>query len=211
LDEPLSKLALWQSARLKHTHQDLYASANYQKGLEFLFTDLYSAEDFSHRDRDLERIFPKMVKLLPNAVLETVTLLVELNLLTQTLDQNLANALFNVLKLEEIDELGYCEAYRHCDNLSQRAYQIELTSELGNKLDKYARSSMINFSLKITETPAEMAGLSALHNFLMKGFSAFHSMKAVKPLMATLTERESAILKQIYAGHPAPFKFELII
>ena len=90
----LAKLAQWQSERLKHSHRDLYYSPRYQDGLSFLFTELYSDTDFSERDRDLERIFPKMVKLLPNSVLETVSLLVELNMLTQMLDQELATKLF---------------------------------------------------------------------------------------------------------------------
>jgi len=205
--DALSKLTNWQSSRLIQSHYDLYSSPDYQQGLKFLFTDLYSDEDFSHRDRDLERIFPKMVKLLPKGVLETVTLLIELNFLTQRLDQQLAHTLFNILQLEDINEHSYCLAYRHCNNFEQRLYQIQLTSELGNKLDKYARSSMINFTLKISETPAEMAGLSALHNFLMTGFSAFHSMRAVKPMMQTLTERETKVLQQIYDEHPQPFSF----
>jgi hypothetical protein len=211
LDIPLSKLAQWQSERLKHTHQDLYASPNYQRGLAFLFTDLYSTEDFSNRDRDLERIFPKMIKLLPSSIIETVSLLVELNLLTQKLDLQLAEALFETLKASHIDEASYCEAYRLCDNHGQRAYQIQLTYALGKKLDKYARSSIINFSLKVTEGPAEMAGLSALHHFLMSGFSAFHSMRNIKPLMKTLTDRESVILDKIYNAHAKPLQFDLSI
>ena len=201
----IKQLTLWQSQRLKQTHHDLYHAPNYTQGLEFLFDELYSAQDFSERDRDLERIFTKMVKLLPKTVIGTVSLLVELNLLTQKLDHELADTIFYKLGYSEITEQNYCEAYRHCNNQDQRKYQIKLTSELGEKMDKYARSNLINFSLKITETPAEMAGLSKLHAFIMRGFTAFHTMKGVQTLMGTLTQRESVVLDNIFNGHERPF------
>jgi len=201
----LTQLTLWQSERLKRTHHDLYHAPNYTQGLTFLFDELYSAQDFSDRDRDLERIFPKMIKLLPKTVIGTVSLLVELNLLTQKLDHELAHAIFHKLNYTDINEQSYCEAYRYCNNQDQRQYQIKLSSELGEKMDKYARSNLINFSLKITETPAEMAGLSKLHAFIMRGFTAFHTMKDVQTLMDTLTQRESVVLENIYTGQERPF------
>ena len=203
--QELTQLTLWQSERLKRTHHDLYHAENYTQGLAFLFDELYSAQDFSRRDRDLERIFPKMVKLLPKTVIGTVSLLVELNLLTQKLDHELAHVIFHQLNYTKIDEKNYCEAYRFCNNQAQRRNQILLTSELGTKMDKYARSSLINFSLKITEAPAEMAGLSELHAFIMRGFSAFHTMKDIQTLMGTLTQRESVVLDKIFTGQENPF------
>lgn len=211
IEHHLAKLAHWQSERLKASHQDYYQSHDYQNGLSFLFTDLYSTEDFSDRDRDLERIFPKMVKLLPKKILETVSLLVELNLLTQELDQKLAEWIFVKHANNELNEQIYCEGYRACNNHGKRLYQIQLTSELGKKLDKYARSSVILFTLRMTEGAAEMAGLQALHQFLMNGFEAFHSMKDVGKLMDTLSKRETDFLNTIYQGSSKPFNFDLAL
>jgi len=207
----LEKLAHWQSERLKHSHRDLYQSNDYRDGLAFLFTELYSTDDFSDRDRDLERIFPKMVKLLPKNILETVSLLVELNLLTQKLDQELATVIFQQMNSQELNESVYCKAYHLCDNHGERLYQIQLTAELGKKLDKYARSSVILFSLRMSEGAAQMAGLSALHQFLMMGFEAFHEMKDVQKLMSTLTNRETDYLDNIYQGQTRPFDFALTV
>lgn len=203
----LAKLAQWQSERLKFSHRDLYYSPLYQNGLSFLFTDLYSDTDFSERDRDLERIFPKMIKLLPNSVLETVSLLVELNMLTQMLDQELATKLFIELSHATITEQYYCEAYRLCNNEHKRAYQIKLTEQLGKKLDKYARSQVILFSLKLSKGAAESAGLGALHQFLSSGFKAFHSMQNIDMLMREIALRETNYLQEIIAGKKRPFGF----
>tara|TARA_R110001592_G_scaffold81050_1_gene240800 strand:- start:817 stop:1563 length:747 start_codon:yes stop_codon:yes gene_type:complete len=208
LSVELAKLSQWQSERLKYSHRDLYYSPRYQDGLSFLFTDLYSDTDFSDRDRDLERIFPKMVKLLPNSVLETVSLLVELNMLTQILDQELANKLFIELAHTTINEKNYCEAYQLCNNEQSRAYQIKLTESLGKKLDKYARSKAILFSLKLSKGAAESAGLGALHNFLSSGFAAFHRMQNIDMLMHKIALRETSFLQAIMSGKQSPFGFD---
>ena len=211
LNIPLAKLAQWQSERLKFSHRDLYHAPQYQQGLSFLFTELYADNDFSQRDRDLERIFPKMIKLLPASVLETVSLLVELNMLTQMLDQELADMLFNTLGYAQINEENYCAAYRLCNNLQKRAYQIQLTSELGKKLDKYARSQVILFSLKLSKGAAEKAGLGALHCFLREGFAAFHSMQDIDYLMRKIACRESDFLGRIMRTEKVVFGFDLEI
>lgn len=201
----LTQLTNWQSERLKHTHHDLYQSPEYTRGLQFLLSDLYSDKDFSDRDNDLERIFPKIIKLLPKKIINTVGLLVELNLLTKTLDIELTQTIFEKLNHSMVDEQSYCDAYRYCNNQDQRLHQIQLISDVGKKLDRYARSSVINFSLKITEGPAEMAGLEAIHSFIMEGFSAFHSMNNVDQMMQTLVQRETRILNNIFQYHKRPF------
>jgi hypothetical protein len=200
-----AQLSDWQSDRLKSSHQDLYKQPEYRMGIDFLLTELYSAKDFSARDRDLERIFPKLVKLLPKKILQTVAHLVELNLLTQQLDYELAECHFIALKCNNISEESYCEAYRQCNNLASRERQLELVAEAGQMLSKHSSNSMLRFSLNITEGPAEMAGLEALHSFILRGFKAFNSMQNVDDLMHTLIRRESQILSQIYSGHSAPF------
>lgn len=203
----VQQLSDWQSARLKRSHQDLYQNSQYRTGIDFLLTELYSAQDVSARDRDLERIFPKLVKLLPNKILLTVAHLVELNLLTQKLDQELSECHFSTLKFETISDDSYCEAFRHCNNLAERQHQLELVQQAGDMLNKHSRNSVLRFSLSLSEGPAEMAGLSALHGFIQRGFNAFHSMQDVDTLMQTLLQRESQILSQICQGSRAPLLY----
>ena len=207
----LSLLSQWQSSRLIHTHKTFYQSPDYSEGLDFLFSELYSAKDFSQRDSDLERIFPKLVKYLPKKVVHIVALLVELNHLTQQLDQQLAFTIFHRMKLKHIDEDIYCHAYKSCDNKADRIRQIELTQELGTKLDRYARSSTISFTLNMTEGAAEMAGLRALHQFLKSGFNAFHKMKSVDSLMHEISTKERDLMMTIFHKNSSPFNFDLKI
>lgn len=207
--EQLDSLTQWQSQRLRDTHADLYQSPNYQKGIDFLFSDLYAAQDFNDRDQDLERIAPKLVKLLPDKIIATVAQLIELNLLTQRLDLKLAKALFDNAAETQITDTSYCAAYRVCDNHAERRQQLQLISKVGELLDRYAHSRTIQFSLRITETPAEMAGLSALHNFISRGFRSFHDMENIPYLMQTLMTREAQILDNIFNLSTTPFAWSL--
>lgn len=202
----LPQLARWQSERLIHTHSDFHSDPRYREGLDFLFQDLYSHQDFSERDRDLERIFPKLVKLLPARVLETVSVLVELNQLTQELDIALTRQL-QPDPQAPINAKDYCAAYRACNNLPTRQLQLQRVHEAGLKLEKYARSQTIALGLRMTEGAADMAGLSALHGFIQRGFRAFHSMHGVPALLNTICERENSLLLSIFAGEtPTTFQ-----
>jgi hypothetical protein len=204
LEAAMTALSNWQAVRLKKTHNDLYTTQRYHQGLEFLLKDLYAPKEFTRRDDDLERVFPTMVKLLPDNLLYTVSLLVELNLLTQQLDEQLAHALFVELNVDEISENSYCEAYRLCNNKALRAHQTQLIANIGNDLDVYVRSRLIRFTLKVTRSPAEMAGLGNLHSFLRRGFEAFHEMEGVDELLEIIVDRETNILNAIFDNNDMP-------
>ncbi|KZY63740.1 hypothetical protein A3742_04710 [Oleiphilus sp. HI0071] len=210
LNPELSKLKIdlanWQSARLKTTHSDLYSNLNFKDGIDFLLQELYGVEDFSARDRDLERIFPKLIKLLPSSLLGTVSNLVELNLLTQRLDDALAENLFNDSKQSDINEQSYVKAYQSASRREDRLRQLVLVERAGELLDRHARNPVLRFTLSVSEKPAKKSGLHSLHGFLMRGLDAFYRMSDVDLLMQTLIERESRILSRIYNGDPQPFK-----
>ncbi|WP_020410708.1 FFLEELY motif protein [Hahella ganghwensis] len=208
LGDFIDYLGDWQVTRLKRTHHDLYTTPQYHDALEFLLKDLYSPKEFARRDADLERIFPVMVKLVPDQALGTVANLIELNLLTQKLDEHMAVVLTEELKVEEITEESYAEAFRRCQNLAAREHQIHLIRSSGEALEKYVRSRFLNFSLAVTQGPAEMAGLGQLHQFLNRGLKAFKSIGGVKQLLTTIISRENEILQRIYTGYEEPFVFQ---
>lgn len=206
LSELKTALADWQSTRLKKTHSDLYNNLNFKDGIDFLLQELYGAEDFSARDRDLERIFPKLIKLLPTSLLGTVSNLVELNLLTQRLDDALTETIYIHNKGQSIDELIYVAAYKSASSRVDRLRQLELVERAGELLDRHARNPILRFTLSVSERPARKSGLHALHGFLMRGLDAFYAMSDVDLLMQTLIDRERQILSRIYDDEAQPFK-----
>ncbi|SDX31944.1 hypothetical protein SAMN04487960_10862 [Marinobacter mobilis] len=202
----LTALGHWQAERLKKTHQDLYRQPNYHQGLNFLLTDLYSPTDLSQRDDSIDRVFPKMVKWVPEHLLATFAGLVELNLTTQTLDLGLAETLVSLNHpISELQEWQYCEAYRTSGQLVLRRRQIELVAEVGSQLDRYVRNRTLGWLLSMTRSAADLAGLADLHDFLHRGYSAFRAMDNVEQLIDELVVRETRVLEQIVAASSAPF------
>lgn len=209
-DQPLAEyqpaLARWQCERLKTTHADLYRHPSYHQGLNFLLSDLYTPVADNRRDDDIDRVFPKMVKWLPESLLVTFAGLVELNHITQRLDLSLLEQLIkHDSDLNELHQEAYCEAFRAISNIDSRERQISLIANVGGQLDRYVKSRSVGWLIGMSRGPADMAGLEDLHAFLDRGYSAFQSMDQVDVLINEVVARERQVLKQILAGSPEPF------
>jgi len=50
-----------------------------------------------------------------------------------------------------------------------------------------------------------MAGLSALHDFLERGFKAFRKMRGASEFLSTIDQRERELMAAIFDGSDAPF------
>jgi N-acyl-D-aspartate/D-glutamate deacylase len=172
-----------------------------------LLTDLYAPNRITHRDDNIDRVFPKMVKWLPDHQLRTLARLVELNLLTQQLDHNLAHALqSHRMSAKVMAEEDYCLAYRYANDQPQRLRQIELIADVGHRLDRYVRNRTLGWLLSMGRGPAEMANLQDLHSFLHRGYSAFRCMDEVGTLIDRLVMREQHIMNNILSGQAQPFE-----
>ncbi|WP_166257525.1 FFLEELY motif protein [Marinobacter salicampi] len=202
----LAALGEWQAERLKATHEDLYEHPAYRPGLVFLLTDLYAPAGMTRRDDNVDRVFPKIVKWLPDHLLDTLAGLVELNHVTQRLDLDLIEQLDLMgLEPDRMDKDAYCEAFRAGDS-GQRRRQIALVEQVGGQLDRYVRNRSLGWLLSMSRGPAEMAELEDLHSFIHRGYRAFRAMDRVDALIDEVVARETQVLEQILAAHPDPFK-----
>ncbi|MET0204196.1 MAG: hypothetical protein ABW276_07795 [Casimicrobiaceae bacterium] len=207
----LERLADWQARRLRTTYADLAADPRYTAAVTFFQNDLYSGADYSRRDADLARVVPTMVKMLPEGVIATVALAMELNALSQELDRALlerlprADAQFSVAE--------YCKAYRRAGNFPLRRRQIKLIGEVGAALDRYVQKPLVRTALAMMRQPARLAGMGALQEFLERGFAAFRAMGGADTFLRTIDERETRIMESIAGGatdaFPDPLGFRL--
>jgi len=199
----LDRLRAWQAARLTRTYTDLVRSPRYGPAIRFFQDDLYGARDFSRRDADLARIVPMMVRMAPSGVVHCVALAVELNALSQELDLGL------VRQLPRVDGgftvADYCRAYRRAGDVTGRRRQIALIGEVGATLDRYVHKRLVRTSLAMMRRPAQVAGLSALQDFLERGFAAFRTMDGAHEFLAVVRERETRVHEAIVGGRNDPF------
>lgn len=209
MDSSLILLRTWQSARLAQTHADLLASHRYGPACGFFLNDIYAPRDFSQRDQDIEYLYAIMSSFLPEFLLKVVRKAIEMNDLTNELDQALARVLVQDLGVtDQITPELYAEAYRICDNFAERAHQIHLIGEVGRMVDRGTRIPLIGVTLHLARRPANHAGWGELHTFLEHGYTAFKHMGRADVFLRTLQEREMGILERIYAGQPDPFAID---
>lgn len=200
-------LSEWQARRLARTHSDLLESDRYRLAAEFFLSDLYGPKDFSARDRDLGRILPIMVKMLPAHVLATVADAMELNVMSFRLDERLIQAINVDGELPAvITPEAYAGAYRLCDNKADRVRQIDMIQQLGEDLDRFVHKPFIYTALKLCHRPAHMAGFGELQDFLERGFGAFKHMGGAEDFLRIIVGRERAILENLFENDPDPFR-----
>jgi len=201
-------LRAWQQQRLSRTYRDLLDSDRYRPAAEFFLSDLYGINDTSERDAAVERLYPTMVKLLPEAGLHGIGLALELDALSEELDGQLLDQLERAGWREPIAEVAYCEAYRRCDNYTLRKHQIELFHHIGEKLAQLVEKPLVYQLLRAMRKPARLAGFGDLQDFLERGFRAYRHMGNATEFLDTIDRRETQILDRIYGKHPRPFDVE---
>jgi hypothetical protein len=199
--ERIDAVKRWQTARLMRTYADLAAIPRYRAATSFFVQDLYGPKDFSGRDAALLRIVPVMVRVLPAKAVETAAISVEVEALSESLDHRLATALQDT----SIDEEAYARAYRASATPEERQRQIALIVQAGHRLDELVGWPFVLRTLQLMRTPARLAGLSDLQDFLERGFHAFDAMHGAGEFLATIEKRETEILTRLFSGAPNPW------
>jgi hypothetical protein len=197
----MAELKAWQSRRLAETYADIAAQPRFRAATSFFLDDLYGAKDFSGRDQAMMRIVPVMTRILPASAVETAALAIELEALTEDLDQRLARA----LPAGPITEAGYAKAYRESSSREERERQVALVDAVGHRLDSLVKKPLVFGTLKLMRRPAKVAGLSDLQDFLERGFEAFREMKGADAFLALVRSRETEILNRLFSGRAKPF------
>jgi len=197
----LREVKAWQAARLARTYEDLAADPRYGPATGFFLGDLYGEKDFSSRDDALLRIYPVLVRTLPDSAVQSAALAIEVDALSEELDRRLAAC----LGTQRLDEAAYAEAYRASSSREERLRQIELIDAVGRQLDRLVVKPLVYATLKLMRRPARLAGMEDLQSFLERGFEAFRHMGGAGHFLATIGEREKAILNRLFSGHPSPF------
>ncbi|MEA3337545.1 MAG: hypothetical protein U9R25_16740 [Chloroflexota bacterium] len=195
----LAYLGTWQSVRLSRTHADFLKNPETSKACRFFLSDVYAPLDFAQRDYDGQRIFDFMNRFLPEATLVPLALALEVNALSQQLDQELAEALTTHLGVtDHFETWQYEEAYRLCNNYDDRVRQIDLVTEVGKHLDRVGRLPLVGSTLRVAKGPAQRLGWIEMQNFLERGLDAWKSLRQPDEFLDTIEQRERAILNRIY-------------
>src|SRR3954471_21563939 len=141
----LKELKAWQARGFATTYADLLQEARYEAATRFFLEDLYGPKDFSARDDAMIRILPTLSKLLSRSAVETASFAIELEALTEVLDQRLAAA----LPAGPIEPGAYARAYRETSTREERLHQLELALAVGHRLDALVKKPLVLQTLKL--------------------------------------------------------------
>lgn len=207
--EPLSEAVLaikrFQALRFAHTYGDILAQGHvFAQPAVFFLEELYGERDFSQRDQQFARIAGALQRMLPDDAVNTAVTLAELHALTESLDYHMALAWQGALPGGD-PAVRYVSAWRTVGRAEQREQQLATVLRLGRELGRLTRKPALRVLLRMMRGPAAAAGLSDLQQFLESGFEHFASMTTaqVPEFLALIEQRESALLRALFADDPA--------
>ncbi|MBE7419968.1 MAG: hypothetical protein HS128_19885 [Ideonella sp.] len=179
-------LKRFQHERLARDYARLAQEPRHRAATAFFLEDLYGPEDFADRDAEFSRIVPAIARLLPQQLLQTVRILIELHALSEELDQQMALTLVD----ENLDEAAYRMAWRTIDRQKDRERQLVMLLQVGRSLDRHTHRPLLAATLRLMRAPARAAGLARLQSFLERGLAAFASMNGALDFLATIESNE---------------------
>lgn len=205
----LKPLQTWQTQRLERSFARFLQDPVRRPAASFFLSDVYGDRDFSQRNADIAKVMPMMQRVLPSALVATVTDGIELGALTHALDLRMAQALQRLApRRRKIDEALYAEAYREVGLPRLRARQIALIDHVGQGLAAALRMPGVSMLLKLSRLPAKAAGLGELQLFLERGFAAFAGLDDAQGFLADIRQHETAAMARLFAGEADPFRID---
>ena len=210
LDEPgfpLAELDLlqgWQRRRLADTYKDLINQDRYHAAGEFFLVELYGGLHFRERDQQVERVLPIMVRMLRDDMILALAEAFELQSLSLSLDIDMTLSL-QKFGWDELNATHYGEIYRACGRPADREKQVDTIRNLGHDLNKLVRHRLVLWMIKTVRAPARAAGFGLLQSFLEQGFTAFRIMGDGTEFIETIYNKESDVMRRLFAGDENPF------
>ena len=202
----LKPLQCWQAQRLQHSFARFLQDPLRRAAAAFFLTDVYGDRDFRQRDADIAKIIPKMQRLLPASLLDTMTDGIALAALSHALDLHLAVALRQAgLPEAGLDAQTYAAAYRRVGHRRLRAHQIALIGKVGQGLAAALQLPGVGTMLRVSRLPARAAGLGELQSFLERGTAAFAQLGDAKAFLEDIQHSETRVMQRLFAGAANPF------
>ena len=139
---------------------------------------------------------PKIARVFPSEVAETLAILSELHALSETLD----TAMSLQLASDRIAPADYIAAWQGVGRAADRNRQIDLTLSIAAQLDRITRLPLLRNALRLMRGPARAAGFGELQRSLESGFDTFRAMKGAEEFIAFIAERERDLAAALFAA-----------
>ena len=193
-------LQVYQLDRIKKRYLDFSTSAQYKDLISFFFEQIYGPQDFGFRNNSIKTLFKKSHPVLTQEIIVAIESVIELNDLSDELDNLTAEQLQKLNITNEISPVDYANAYKNCNNYDLRQQQIDLMLDTTKRVFKLSQVWFIGASLLALHSFADLLGLGKIMNFLYKGYQAFHKVKDITPFLDAVYQRETDLNIAIFEG-----------
>ncbi len=187
-----------QSLRLRETYGDFAEDSRYRHIADFFFTAIYSSQDKSKRDADFKELYEYFQDKLGMEIIRALGRLVDLNTLTNDLDELVVDQLQRVCRSAKFSNTQYEQAYRDCDNHDARVQQIKLILDSVRFFHEVSHWRSIGLMMKVIRLTARLKGATEMGDFIQQGFEALRTVKDVEPFLTAVNDRELERLNRIW-------------
>ena len=190
-------LQIFQSNRLRRDYRDLAEVPAYEPLGEFFFNEMYGPRDFSQRDQEGRRLH-HFIGMLPGVRLRDLEEVLELLDLTNQLDEDLAQRMWQANIGTDFDEPTYEYFYRLADKYDDRHRQLTLVRTTLYNVFHLSRSAVLGMALRRSHFIARLAGIGHVHTFLRRGYDTLQNVTSIDHFAETIYQRELDRLNRIY-------------
>ena len=190
-------LQVFQSNRLRREYVALSKMPQYTAVGEFFFTEMYGPRDFSRRDSEAQRL-QHFLHIVPGVAAEDVEEVLRLLELTNQLDNQMARLMQVRETGLKFSEAVYEQAYRDLENYDERFEQLKLVDRCLHNVFRISRHGLIGRALRGAGIIVRIAGIGAIHQFLLKGYDAIRPVREIDTFANTIYKHELKRLNQIY-------------
>lgn len=205
----------FQARRFAGSYADLLKSGPYRPAAQFFLEELYSNKDYTARDEQFARIAGALQRIFPEQVVQTAVSMARLHVLTEELDDAMAQHwLAHRFDASASECAHYVAAWQAVGRAADRRNQLETVLLVGRELDRFTRTRGLRMLLRMMRRPAAMAGLSSLQQFLESGFDTFAEMgmtgTGAALFLETIQTRETQLMNLLFDADPASCEAKLI-
>lgn len=198
----IEELRVFQNNRLEKTHQELLRNFETATAARFFLEQLYATTPATHRDTQVERVLPKLQKLLPAGAVEVLRKVILMDYLAEWMDSDLTNHI-NWLDWDsnkKPKEVLYIQAFRSQNRFEVRHQQVVLVEEVGIAIEHMLKIPFLRGMLRMTRGAAQKANLEDFHDFLSQGVEAFTALPEPRRFFQAICTKEAAIMAGIQNG-----------
>ncbi len=194
----LAEIRREQSARLRETYADFVTDPKFTAITNFFFDKIYDTAYKEERDEAFNKLYEKLAAAVGEQRITRVTMLKELNELTDDLDAAVTQKHLDLFHGKKVTRKTFEEAFGKVGRRADRERQVYLLLETTQFFHKLAHVPFLGFIIKPTKFAAKMMNIEHLMDFFMDGYYAFKSVKDASKFFDAVNEREAEYRERLF-------------